>query len=99
MENQHQKIKGYRELSQVETDLINEIKQQGEILEKLIHKVRAHGNAQFIDAKNTGSETEDWSENARLLQARPLRWVNIAEDHLQQGLMALTRSVAQPTNF
>ncbi|MDA0698078.1 MAG: hypothetical protein O2793_16980 [Proteobacteria bacterium] len=99
MENQHQKIKGYRELSQDEIDLMNEIKQQGEILEKLIHKVRSHGNAQFIAAKNIGSETEDWSENTRLLQARPLRWTGIAEDHLQQGLMALTRAVAQPTNF
>lgn len=27
------------------------------------------------------------------------RWVKLGADHLQQGLMALTRSVAQPTFF
>lgn len=27
------------------------------------------------------------------------RWVSIARTHFQQGLMALTRAVAQPTNF
>ncbi|ABF72662.1 hypothetical protein PHG25p104nc [Aeromonas phage 25] len=27
------------------------------------------------------------------------RWVQIAEDHLQQGFMALTRAVAKPTTF
>lgn len=27
------------------------------------------------------------------------RWVNIGATHLQQGLMALTRSVARPTSF
>ena len=32
MENQHQKIKGYRDLSQEELDLMNEIKQQGKFL-------------------------------------------------------------------
>ena len=30
MENQHRKIKGYRELTQVEIDLMNEIKVEGE---------------------------------------------------------------------
>jgi hypothetical protein len=27
------------------------------------------------------------------------RWVSIAQTHFQQGLMALARSVAKPTNF
>lgn len=27
------------------------------------------------------------------------RWVSIGETHLQQGIMALTRSIAKPTNF
>ena len=36
MENQHRKIKGYRELSQFEIDLMNEIKSKGaELVEKL----------------------------------------------------------------
>lgn len=41
MDNQHRKIKGYRELSQDEIDLMNEIKQQGEILGSLITKLEA----------------------------------------------------------
>lgn len=27
------------------------------------------------------------------------RWIRIGETHLQTGLMALTRSIAQPTTF
>lgn len=27
------------------------------------------------------------------------RWVSIGETHLQQGLMALTRAIAQPESF
>lgn len=39
MENQHRKIKGYRELSQEEIDLMNEIKEKGAELGKLIEKL------------------------------------------------------------
>lgn len=41
MDNQHHKIIGYRELDQAEIDLINEIKEQGKVLEALVSKVRA----------------------------------------------------------
>jgi hypothetical protein len=27
------------------------------------------------------------------------RWVSVGKTHLQQGLMALTRGIAKPTNF
>lgn len=40
MENQHRKIKGYRELSQDEIDLMNEIKAKGEELDGLINKLK-----------------------------------------------------------
>ena len=36
MENQHRKITGYRELSQSEIDLMNEVKEQGKVLDALI---------------------------------------------------------------
>lgn len=42
MENQHRKIAGYRELSQDEIDLMNEVKAGGEILKRLHDKVAAH---------------------------------------------------------
>ncbi len=41
MDNQHKKITGYRDLTQVEIDLMNEIKEQGSILEQLVIKLRA----------------------------------------------------------
>lgn len=42
MENQHQKISGYRELSQGEIDLMNEIKAKGNELKELHDKLGAH---------------------------------------------------------
>ena len=40
MENQHRKITGYRDLNQKEIDLMNEIKEQGITLQKLMDKLR-----------------------------------------------------------
>lgn len=74
MENQHRHIKGYRELTQVEIDLMNEIKTKGAELGALVDKLR---NASGLDQ----------------------RWVSIGATDFQTGLMALTRSVAQPTSF
>lgn len=80
MDNQHRKIKGYRDLTQAEIDLMNEIKQKGIELDALVEKVRQHGT------------TTDGS-------GEPIRWAAIARTDLQQGLMALTRSVARPEFF
>lgn len=85
MENQHQQITGYRDLSQGEIDLMNEIKAKGEELQQLIDKVK--GN---IVQTNNEYGTGD---------AEHFRWVSIARTHLQQGLMALTRAAAKPTSF
>lgn len=41
MDNQHRKIKGYRELTQAEIDLMNEIKTKGAELGDLVAKLRA----------------------------------------------------------
>lgn len=40
MENQHRQITGYRELTQEEIDLMNEIKAQGENLRALMLKLQ-----------------------------------------------------------
>ncbi len=74
MEKSAQKIKGYRELSQTEIDLMNEIKQKGSELGELVEKLKS---------------TDGLDK----------RWVSIGATDLQTGLMALTRSVAQPTTF
>lgn len=74
LDNQHQHIKGYRDLSAEEIALMNQIKEQGVVLGELVQKLRAE---QGVDQ----------------------RWVSIGQTDLQTGLMALTRSVAQPTTF
>lgn len=47
MENQHRKIKGYRELSQEEIDLMNEVKEKaaevGLLCDKLLNRVGDNG--------------------------------------------------------
>lgn len=40
MENQHRKIVGYRELTQAEIDLMNEIKEKGKALGALVESLR-----------------------------------------------------------
>jgi hypothetical protein len=42
MENQHRKIKGYRELSQEEIDLMNKVKQQGIELGKIVNLLKVN---------------------------------------------------------
>ena len=41
MDNQHRKIVGYRELTQEEINLMNEIKERGKELGELVAKLRA----------------------------------------------------------
>lgn len=74
MDNQHKKIKGYRDLTQEEIDLMNSIKEKGAELGELVQKLE---------------------ENPDLDK----RWLEIGKTNLQLGLMALTRSVAQPGFF
>lgn len=41
MDNQHQKIKGYRDLSQTEVDLMNKIKEKGAELGELVAELQS----------------------------------------------------------
>ena len=56
-----------------------------------------------IDAMNRikekGQELGDLIEKIAVDTAADGRWVAIAKTHFQQGLMALTRSVAKPDFF
>lgn len=97
MDNQHRKIAGYRELSAAEIQLINDIKQLGAQLEQKVIDVLDHLRIQRAVAN--GSLTSDPAEVDRLDRASPERWASIGRTHLQEGLMALTRAVAQPGSF
>lgn len=98
MENQHRHIKGYRDLSQFEIDLMNKIKAHGEATERLINEVRQHLSDQVINAENARNE-EKSLEIDRLDAAQPHRWLSMARTDLQTGLMKMVRAVAQPTSF
>lgn len=87
MENQHRKITGYRELSQDEIDLMNEVKAKGLELDELLKKI-ADTNQALHESGEPGPFTSE-----------AFRWVSIAKTHLQQGLMAATRAVAKPEFF
>ena len=99
MENQHRKINGYRELSQEEIDLMNEIKSFGPLLEQLCDKVRKHIDTQYEKAYGSEPSEADVEEVSRLVTADPLHWENWGRSTAQTVLMYLTRAVAQPTFF
>ena len=56
-----------------------------------------------IDAMNTvkaeGARLEQLIEELRVNSSIDQRWVDIAETHLQQGVMAAVRSIARPNSF
>lgn len=80
-------IKGYRNLSQAEIELMNDIKEAGEQLRNLVHRVQMH------------IENQPKPETPHSQVTSPGRWAAIGQTDLQTGLMALTRAVAQPTSF
>jgi hypothetical protein len=84
MDNQRTLIKGYRDLSSVEIDLVNEIKAKGEELGALCDRLSG------ADLSPVQPET---------YQNHDQRWVSLGKTHLQQGLMCLVRAVARPTTF
>lgn len=107
MENQHQKIKGYRELTQDEIDLMNEVKALGAKMETLLEKVQDHIRQQRdltwagVDRSNglVKHYPSDPDEHRRLELATPERFAAMSKTEFQTGLMYLTRAIAQPTTF
>ena len=100
MENQHQKIKGYRDLSQEEIDLMNEIKAIGPQVQAVIEKAQKHIATQRYNCRcDANMQVLDVEEDRRLDAATPERFAAMAKTDFQTGLMYLVRSVAQPTTF
>ena len=108
MDNQHKHIKGYRDLTAEEIDLMNRIKAKGEELKALHAEVAARlstdlevKSAAAIASKRAPEDeaSAECVELRRFQSAEPLRWAAIAKTDLQTGLMALVRAVAQPTTF
>ena len=107
MENQHQKIKGYRDLTQEEIDLMNRIKEKGSELLALQDEFANRLNTDFevkqVAARNSQLAPNDFAspecqEFERFKAAQPQLWAAIGKTDIQTGIMALVRAVAQPTN-
>lgn len=93
MRDQHTKIKGYRDLSQAEIDLMNKVKEAGAALLALQEQVTEHLASQRDAALFTDVSGQ---ELIRIKEAEPVRWASIAKTDIQTGIMALVRAIAQP---
>jgi len=86
-------IKGYRDLKLQDIEAISRIKELGAEIEDRINKTTHI----VREMRSVAPLTE--GEQLRLDEAQPERWIAIARTHFQEGLMALTRAIAQPSNF
>lgn len=87
MDNQHQKIRGYRDLTQDEIDLMNEAKAVERQAIDLQLKIMRH----LAEQENASPE-----ERQRQQDAFAHRWAQIGKTDIETGFMALVRAVAQP---
>ena len=88
MENQHRQITGYRDLTQEEIDLMNEIKAKGAELDELIVRIN------LVNANLEGPEADHLRRDSECY-----RWGSMAKTSLQLGIMQLTRAIAKPAFF
>src|SRR5579872_816172 len=105
MENQHKLIKGYRELSQVEIDLMNEIKAKGEEIGALIERLNESHRVEYeaiefeADPANFNEKAAASADEKACAVDEADRWMGIGKEHIQLGIMALVRAIARPTSF
>ncbi len=90
MDNQHKQIKGYRDLSQEEINLMNKIKALAERVGELVEEV-VSSNEWLLRKDVTILDKQVYDE--------ALQWSESAKKDLQLGFMQLTRAVAKPTTF
>lgn len=88
MDNQHKLIKGYRDLSAEEINSMNKMKE-------LAAKV---GEA-CLDLREVIMKMPRDTVEQRADFAEALRWLDAGELQIQQGFMAVIRSIARPTTF
>lgn len=89
MENQHKQIKGYRDLSQEEIDLMNKIKMVAEEVGELVEEVYRVNDKDYF--------SDDEYVNTPACAANS--WIVSAKKDLQLGFMQLVRAVAKPQSF
>jgi hypothetical protein len=91
MDNQHQHIKGYRDLTAEEIALMNEGNALAEKCGEYVAKLRTY---------TPPPDEWDTEETApRPGSTLDQRWISIGATDLQRGFMAVIRGIAQPTSF
>lgn len=90
MDNQHKQIKGYRDLSQEEIDLMNKIKALAEQVGELVAELQLKVEEDYFrdDVEDTDTTYLD-----------AMKWVSDGKKDLQLGFMQLVRAVAKPQSF
>lgn len=110
MDNQHRKIAGYRDLTQEELDLMNEVKAKGRELGELCARLGALApkrgpHQELVTSTGAPVQVEHLPDGTEVLRSSDgstfvdPRWLAIGQTHLQQGLMAVTRAIARPDFF
>ena len=90
MKDQHTKIKGYRDLSEAEIDLMNRIKDHAEKTSALLHEVTKY-RVDMMSELAPPVSPEQYGESMRCLA--------LARTNLQTGQMWFVRAVALPKSF
>jgi hypothetical protein len=104
MENQHKQITGYRDLSQQEIDLMNEIKAKGEELRQLIAKIAAVAVPPLPLIKSAEPGEAPVLVEGKLMSVEteaddPSYWLRYADGAFRTGIMYAVRAVAKPTSY
>ena len=98
MDNQHKKIKGYRDLSQVEIDLMNRIKAHAEKTAELVLEVsnlrRSAQDHDMYGVPNARTDSLTYDQ-----ASESMRCLALAKTNLQTGQMWFVRAVALPDSF
>jgi len=94
MENQQ--IRGYRDLTQTEIDLMNEGKALAEQCGAVVAKHRQYPATAWDGIPR---QHETLGGDPMMLPSIDQRWISIGATDLQRGFMALTRGIPQPTTF
>lgn len=92
MKDQHTIIIGDRDLSQEEVDLMNRIKEHGEVTKSLLNEVET-----LQEVSHMNNPSESYITKEQLAESK--RALSIATEHLQTGQMWFVRAVELPNTF
>jgi hypothetical protein len=90
------KILGYRQLSDEEAALINEVKALGQQFDDVVKRI-CHLHLQQLGTRGEITEEQRMQNVQRHLVANPARWLDVGHLDIQVGVMQIVRAIAQPT--